>query len=234
MQGPAPWGGGLPVHPATERRARWSTMVFGAGVAAMVIALCLVLAGIPAKLFYDADEAGRVNKNTSHDMLKMSKSIDANMKYIKENSGYGPNQYNGYLTSISHSENAVPEMAQAVTDMTADVDKMDESLAAVAKTTEAMQGDMEAMASVSGSSASTMTGLQGDVSGMGASMKSLFDATKNLTDKMTAIEQQAKGIADKGTSKALKGARELNSALPDKVPAPNTSNLPGVAGGGPV
>lgn len=222
----SPWSAGIGAPAFPERRARWSTMIFGAGCAAMLISLAMVLGGVPAKLFYDADASGRVNKNTSHDMLKMSQSIDNNMKYIKENSGYGPNQYNGYLTSISHSENAVPVMAQSVTDMTVDVDKMDDSLAAVAKTTVTMQGDMQAMADVSGSSASTMSGLQGDVSGMGASMKSLFDATKNLTDKMAGIEAKAKGIADHGTSKALKGTKELNDALPDKVPAPQTVGLP--------
>ena len=129
----------MPVRP----QPAWPNWLLAAGAAAMAIALMLVLAGVPAKLFYDIDGEGRVNKNTSHDPLAMSRSIDLNMKYIKKNAGYDEGQYNGLLSSINKSEDAVPALAQADVAMSASLEKIDTGLTEVLATTEAMRVDMD-------------------------------------------------------------------------------------------
>lgn len=211
---------------AVQPRAHWSIYLFAAGCVAMLVSMALVLAGVPATMFYDIDAKGERNRNHSRDPLKMSQSIDGNMKWIKENSGYEANQYNGLLSSISHSENAVPQMAHAVSSMTAGVDSIDDGLSDVRDTTVQMRADMEAMAKISGSSAGTMGSIGSDINLMAGSMGELFEATKRLTIAMAGIEKKAAGIAGGRTNKALAQTRTLNRSLPDKMPPPTTTMLP--------
>ena len=208
-------------------RATWSTFVLGGGCLAMFVALLLVIAGVPASMFYDPNGKGERNRNTSHDPLKMSQSIDKNMKYVSENTGYKPNEYNGYLTSVADSEKAVPTMAEAVGEMTASVEQIDTGLTGVLDTTIRMQGDMEAMATTSANSATTMGALNGDIGELSGAMNDMYNATLQLTTAMGGIEKKAAAIAVNGTKAALKTTRELNAALPATIPAPKTSLTPG-------
>lgn len=229
--------GGFDVAPQgmpPARKSQWSVGVVAIGCLAMFVALLLTLGGVPAKLFYDAASAGERNRNTSHDMMKMSSSIDRNMKYIRERTAYEPDAYNGLLRSIRTSEQVVPQMAQSVGALTDTVTKIDSSLTQVQATTGQMAEGMTAMAATSAQSAQTMGALQSGVGEISGAMGQLLATTRVLTGNMDAVQAKAHGIATNRTARALQNARELNGVLPAEVPKPTTSLDPGTpaAGGG--
>jgi hypothetical protein len=198
-------------------------MVFGIGCAAMAVSLVLVLAGVPAHLFYDMNGPGEKNRVSSHDPMKMTRSIDRNMKYIEHQMGHDKGQYNGHLDAVNTAEDAIPGMATAVDEMTASVDSIDQQLTGVANTTDQMARDMTAMAATSRHSAQTMGSLRTSVGTLSTSMGSLYTETLELTKRMGAIQLKAAAIARTRTSLALRNTRELNGVLPDGVPTPTTS-----------
>lgn len=215
----SPFGGDA----AQRQRPHWSAFVLAAGAVAMAVALALVVANVPGSMFYDRHGPGKRNRNTSHDPMQMSRSIDLNMKYIQQKTGYDPDEYNGYLSSVNHSEDAIPGMSQAVVDMTAGVASIESGLSGVYKTTVQMREDMDAMLATSEHSGATMQTLDGSIGGLSGSMGDLLAQTRLLTTAMSGIEGKAAGIANKRTSIALRQAKELNGVLPDKVPPPTTS-----------
>ncbi len=215
-----------------SRRSLPSAVLF-CGAAVLAACLMAVAIGLPQKLWYDADAPGKRNKNTSHDMLMMSRSIEKNIKYIRASSGNQPGQYNAWLTSIDKGEDAIPALNTAINDMGGGVADIDTGLKGVSATTAAMAADMEAMLGVTQNSASTMNSLTGDVDGLAASMSALLAATETLTRSMAGIETKAGKLGSTRTNKALASTRELNDVLPDTVPEASTGVLPtGAAGGG--
>lgn len=218
---------GSPVH--GRPRVGWPTYVLVVGIAAMAAALFAALSGLPGKMAYDPKGPGKAVDTQSYDMLAMNRTIDSNMKVIVAGTGDGPDQYNGLLNDIDKAESQIPLLAQSVNAMNGNVMEIDKGLSGVADTTNVMAADMKGMASVSAHSATTMNTLDGSISGLSGSMTSLFGATKQLTDKMAGIEQQAGSIATKRTNVALARTKDLNTALPNGVPKP-TTNLTPVAG----
>jgi hypothetical protein len=218
--------------PGPRVRPHWSNAVFGVGCVAMLIALVLVLAGVPAHLFYDANGSGKRNKNTSHDMLAMSRSIDQNMKYMVGNMGHEPDHYNGHLDAVDTSEHQIAGMVAAVNAMTSNVESIDSELSGVARTTYKMGDDMEAMLRTSNRSAATMGSLGGNVSELSSMMASLYGVSEQLASRMGTIQGKADRIAKHRTSVALASTKALNAVLPDEVPDAETSLDPGTMGVG--
>lgn len=211
---------------ATRGRAPLSAIVLTVGCTAMFTALVLVIAGVPARIGYDVDGPPNRNVNHSHDMLKMSQSIDGNMKYIKQRTGHGEDEYNGLQTSINGSEDAIEPLSSGVANLTTAVKSIDSRMTSVQSTTRSMTGDMEEMATISAQSADTMDALGSNVDSIASSMGQLSTATRSLTDSMGGIERAAKKIADTHTSKALAITRDLNHVMPASVPAPQTTFAP--------
>lgn len=212
-------------------RIHWSTLVLVAGMVICVLGLLATIAGVPGSMGYDVDGAPRRNKPHTKDPLKLSQSLDANMKWIDQSSADTPDGYVGFIKSINRNEGAIGPMVSAVMSMNQSVIAIDEQIGGVKATTIQMRKDMQAMAKVSGASATKMEGLGEDIGFLSKSMLGLADATKELTTKMGAIETKAGKIASGGTSTALASTRELNRTLPEGVPAP-VLEPEGAAGGG--
>lgn len=217
-------GDGVTLPAPPPQRMHWSTLLFVAGMAICAIGLLATIAGVPGRLGYDVDGAPDRNKPSSNDPLKLSQSLDGNMKWIAQSSSDADGAYVGYIKSINRSEAAIPAMVQALVAMDASVRAIDAGLADVGATTTAMREDLAAMAEVSGASAGTMGSLGDDIGFLSSSMLQLADSTQELTERMAAIEQQAGSIAANGTASALKNTKDLNASLPDEVPAPITSD----------
>jgi hypothetical protein len=212
----------LPAPP--PRRMHWSTMVFVAGMAFCALSLFATLAGVPAKLGYDTDGSPVRNKPDSMDPMAISRSLDGNMKWIDQASSDHEDGYVGYIKSINQKEVAIPAMVQALVAMNASVIAIDTGLADVGATTTQMGKDMQAMSDISTTSSHTMSGLSGDIGFLSTAMVELAGSTQELTTRMAGIEKKASGIADGGTSAALKSAKELNASLPATVPMPTTTD----------
>lgn len=211
------------------QRIQWSLLALATGCVAMFSALILSIAGVPGNLTYDAGGPGERVKNHSNDPMKINKAIDLNIKYVAANSGYEHDQMNGLFSAISKSEDQIPILARAVVDMNGDVVAIDDGIKEVRDTTIAMRTDMQAMAATSESSAATMSSLNSDISSLGGSMSALANATNQLTVAYAAIERKAGAIASHRTNKALSITKGMNRVLPARVPAPETSLLPGTA-----
>jgi hypothetical protein len=212
----------LPAPP--PRRMHWSTITFVAGMAICLFALLATVAGVPAQLGYDVDGAPNRNKPDSMDPMAISKSLDGNMKWIDESSSDREGSYVGYIKSINRSEAAIPAMVQALMAMNSSVVAIDEGLASVGATTAQMGKDMQAMSDISATSSEAMGKLGGDIGFLSSSMVELASSTQELTKRMAGIERKASGIADGGTSAALKASKDLNASLPASVPVPVTTD----------
>jgi len=205
-------------------RMHWSTIVFTIGMAICAIGLLVTISGAPAKLGYDLDAPGERTKPDSNDPLTVSRTLDANMKWIAEHSSDAPGNYVGYIKSINRSEAAIPAMMQALVSMDASVKSIDAGLGGLGDVTTAMGDDLQSMADVSGTSGATMTALGTDIGFLSSSMVELATATEELTVRMSSIERKAGGIAENGTSAALDNTKALNQSLPDEVPVPLTTD----------
>ncbi|MBC7645058.1 MAG: hypothetical protein H7123_08025 [Thermoleophilia bacterium] len=212
-------------------KVQWSVAVVGAGCVAMFIGIILAVAGVPAKLTYNENAAGERVKNTSHEPLTTMRSMDSNVKWVKQNTEDGPGQMNFYLTNIDTSEKQIGIMAGAVQAMTASVIAIDENLSGVAKTTTTMGADMKTLAATSTHSSGTMSSLGTNISGLGTSLAKLSTATKALGAAMTKIGVKAKKISTGGTSVARSSTQSLDDVLPSTVPHPETSLDPGTQQG---
>lgn len=215
-----------PLYARDPKRVPVSLLIFAIGSATMAIALVLTLLGVPAALFYDEDGPGKLNQNDSWDMVAMSRSIDLNMKYIKEGTDSDPDSYNGLQTSISKSEDAVPLLAKGVEELDTAVVSLDRRLTGVHKTTVQMRADMAAMALISRHSGETMRGLGTDIDSLASAMSSMYWATSQLTKSMAGIEAGAKTIATRRTNRALSQTQQLNDVLPNEVPEATTTLRP--------
>lgn len=225
----------LPAPP--PQRMHWSTLVFLLGMTVCLAGLLATLAGAPAHMGYDGDSAGARNNPTSSDPMALTKSLDANMKWIDHASSDAKGSYVYYIKSINRSEAAIPALVQALAAMDASVRSMDAGMTQIGANAKAMRADMEAMTKVSGESAASMTALGGDIGFLSRSMLDLADSTKQLTTRMAAIEKKAGAIAAGGTATALKSTRSLNASMPSSVPAPIMSDgkpMPAPATGGGV
>jgi hypothetical protein len=222
----------LPAPPPT--RMHWSTLLFAGGMLVCFVALLATIAGIPGSMGYDADAKGVRNDPDTSDPMALSKSLDANMKWIDEHSADVPGGYVGYIKSVNDSEAAIPVMVTAMGSMDTALKRIELGMGGVIKSSTAMNADLGAMTKASQQSAATMQVLAGDVGFIAASMGKLNAATKELTTSMGAIQREADGIANTGTSKALSTTKELNAALPEGVPTPTMENTTGAVGGGGV
>lgn len=228
--------------PPRPDRMHWSTIVFGAGMVICALAVIATIAGVPGRMGYDVDGQPNRNKPDSMDPLKVSQSIDGNMKWINESSSDAEGAYVGYIKSINRNEAAIPLMVQALASMDASVRAIDEGLAGLGEATTKMGDDIDAMAATSAASGATMQSLGDDIGFLSKSMVELASATEELTERMAAIERKAGTIASSGTSEALKNTKDLNASLPEGVPVPLTTDgepydvamqrLAGVHGGG--
>jgi methyl-accepting chemotaxis protein len=194
----------------------------------MLFALVLVIAGVPAKLFYDANAAGKPTKPTGNPMSWTS-SIDQNMRYLVKATSYGEGTYNGYISNVNDSEEGLPAIAQQLDDMSGSVAEMDASLGQVLRITQAMTKDMKAMAAGSRRSAATMQGLQSDVEALSGTMAELYLSSDRLTKAMANISARADRIATERTGPARRQTSQMNSYLPENVPAAATTLDPDVA-----
>jgi hypothetical protein len=208
--------------PPRPDRMHWSTLLFGGGMVVCAIALLATIAGVPAAIGYDPDAAPDRNEPSSMDPLAITRSIDGNMKWIRENSSDAPDAYVGYIKSINRNEAAIPVMVQALVAMDAAVTSIDQGLAGMGEATSGMGDDIDAMVATSSASGATMQALAGDIGFLSRSMVDLAGATGDLTKRMAAIEAKAAGIANSGTSEALRTSKELNASLPSGVPVPLT------------
>ncbi len=221
--GAQPAAVGVVLPPPRPERMHWSTILFVAGVAVCAVALIATIAGVPGRLGYDVDGAPNRNKPTSNDPLKVQASIDGNMKWIDRNSADAPGMYLGSIKGVNRSAGAIGGMAQALMTMDAAVARIDAGLGAMGTATRDLGSEIDAMAATSGASASTMQALGSDIGFLSRQMVGLADATEQLTTKMSAIEAKAGGIAEGGTSEALKNTKDLNQSLPEGVPVPVTT-----------
>lgn len=230
MGGPPHDGASVPSYeplPAPKpSKLHWSTLLFGGGMVVCFLGLLVTLAGVPGSLGYDADAPGERNKPTSSDPLAVQRSMDANMRWIAENSNDEPGHYVGSIKSINNSEAAIPAMVQGLAAMAASVTTIDSELGEVYATSQAMGDDMTAMTEGSAQSADRMDALAADVDVLAVSMRELGKSAELLTQRMTQIQAKADGIAKNGTAKALESTRAMNESLPATVPAPE------VEGGG--
>src|SRR5690606_5727815 len=151
------------------------------GMVVCALGLLATIAGIPGKAGYDVDGAPKRNEPSSNDPLKLSQSLDGNMKWISANSSDAQGAYVGYIKSINRSEAAIPAMVQALVAMDASVKAIDTGLANVGTTTKAMGADMTAMAEVSAASGETMGALGDDIGFLSRSMLQLAGSTQELT-----------------------------------------------------
>ncbi|MCW2927933.1 MAG: hypothetical protein JWM86_1901 [Thermoleophilia bacterium] len=206
------------------QKLHWSTLLFIGGLAICVVGLLATIAGVPGKLGYDVDGAPNRNKPDSMDPLKISQSLDGNMKWIAENSSDDPTSYVGYIKSINRSEAAIPAMVSALVTMNASVEAIDSGLGNVGATTTEMKEQIAALGAVSARSADTMESLNTDIGFLSGSMLGLAGSTQELTKRMAAIEAKAGSIAKGGTSAALANTKALNASLPGEVPIPTTDD----------
>jgi len=146
-------------------KLQWSVAVVGAGCVAMFIGLVVAVSGMPGKLAYNENAAGERVKNTSNEPLTTMRSMDSNVKWVKQNTQDSPGQMNYYLTNINASEVQIGIMGAAVQAMTASVIAIDENLSGVARTTTTMSVNMKALAATSSHSSSTMSSLGGSILG---------------------------------------------------------------------
>lgn len=219
--------------PPPPSRVHWSTMLCAAGMAVCFVALIATVLGVPGRMGYDIDAAGTRNKPTSSDPMALTRSLDANMKWIDEHSSESKGGYVGYITSINESEAAIPKVVGRLGEMQESVDAIDASLGRVGATTAGMRRDMEAMAATSASSADAMDALGADLGFLSRSMTTLASSTLQLTHDMATIERKAAGIAANGTSVARSTAAQLNASLPNGIPDPIISR-DAAGGGGPA
>jgi hypothetical protein len=217
---PGPYGT-PPVPPRVPVRLHWSNHLALFGGLAMAVALVLVLAGVPARLLYDADGPGKLTEPTANP-ASLTTSIDQNMKYLVDATGYEKGQYNYFLNNVNKSEEGLPAMAERLEAMNATVAEMDSSLGRVLVITQAMTADMQAMSAGAGRSAKTMQQLEADIGTLTGTMAEMYLSTQALVDAMARIEAKAKGIGGQ-TGKARDLTRELSGALPNEVPTPQTS-----------
>lgn len=230
----SPTSGVAVLPPPPPSRLNWSTLVLVGGLAVCFVALLATIAGIPASIGYDDDAAGKRNDPDTSDPMALTKSLDANMKWIDEHSADAKGAYVGYIKSINESEAAIPAMAQSLGAMDAALQKIQVSMLGVIATSTAMNQDLTVMTAVATNSAETLDELAVDVSFIAGSMSKLETATKELTTSMASIQKEAGGIATNGTSTALAATQELNDALPADVPLPilEGTNAVAAAGGG--
>jgi len=217
--------------PPKPNRLHWSTLFMVAGLAVCFVGLLATIAGVPASMGYDVDGAPNRNKPNSSDPLKITQSLDGNMKWIDANSSDAEGAYVGYIKSINRSEAAIPAMVSALVSMDAAVRAIDVGIGDVGATTTQMGADMQAMLTTSTASAGKMSGLGGDIGFLSRSMLSLAGSTQQLTARMKAIESKAGAIAKNGTSVARATTEELNGALPENVPTPVLSGGKAAGGG---
>jgi hypothetical protein len=191
--------------------------------------LLATLAGVPARMGYDRDGAPARVEPDSSDPLANMKSVDANLKWIAQASGPGSGEYLGWMRAINAKEASIPAMITAITAMDSAVRAIDAGLGSVEATTTRMNADMAAMSKASAASGASMGSLDTEVGLLSKSMLSLAATTQQLTQRMSAIEQEAGGIATDGTAGALAIAKELNAVLPAEVPAPVLTGTPAAA-----
>jgi len=227
----------LPAHAAyadmPPPRARvhlhWSNWVAIAGGGAMALALVLVALGIPSSFGYDESEPGAQTKYEGWNPSKINASIDANMKYLVEATGYEKGAYNYSIRAVDESETPLPAMGARVNEMNTAVEGIDSSLGDVLTATERMNADMLVMAATSGKSAATMRVVAADLKTLSTTMRSLYGESKALDTAMARIEKKAAAIAKTRTAPAAAETRKLNGVLPHDVPSPVTSLEPGDA-----
>lgn len=212
-------------HDAQRVRMHWSTWVFVAGMAAMALSLAAVALGIPAKLGYSASTGGQVDTYDGYDPMKLSASIDSNIKYLDRITGDGAGGNVSLLRTTRDNLAPVDTLAKKVAAMGADVKAIDAGLGGMLATTQALRSDMQGMLEVSRSSGATMGSLAGDVEAMSAAMSAMYAAAGKLTTAMASVEAGSKRIANSGTSTARESAAELNGLLPEEVP-PARTDLP--------
>lgn len=213
-----------PLPTPRPQRMHWSTLLFTTGMAICAVALLATVAGVPGKMGYDIDGAPNRNEPSSMDPLKLTQSIDGNMKWIAQQSGDGKGGYVGYIQSVNRSEAAIPAMMTALIAMDASVRAIDTGLAGMGAATTTMGDDIAAMGATSAASGETMRALGSDIGFLSRSMVELAGATEQLTARMAAIERKAAGIADGGTSEALRNTEALGASLPDGIPVPVTTD----------
>lgn len=206
-------------------RMHWSTLLLVGGMAVCCLGLFATIAGVPGRMGYDADGAPNRNKPDSSDPMKVSASLDGNMKWIDEASSERKGGYVSYIQSINESEAVIAPMVAALGQMDASVKAIDAGLGDVGATTRAMRANMAAMAEVSAASAETMEALGSDIGFLSGSMLELAGSTQELTERMARIERAAGSIATGGTAVARGHAEDLNEALPDEVPAPQLTDV---------
>lgn len=213
-----------PLPPPRPQRMHWSTILFTAGMAVCALALLATVAGVPGKLGYALDGAPNRNEPDSMDPLELTQSLDGNMKWIAQQSGDGTGGYVGFIRSINRKEAAIPAMVSALVAMDESVRAIDTGLAGMGKATTAMGDDVAAMRATSAASGETMRALGADIGFLSRSMVELAGATQQLTTRMAKIERKAAGIADGGTSEALRNSKALSESLPDGIPMPLTTD----------
>lgn len=233
----APYGGAAvswePLPAPKPAKSPLSTKIFTGGMAFLFVAMILSIAGVPGNLGYDNDAAGERSKPTSSNPLAVQNSMDSNLRWMSEQTNDEPGHYIGEIKSINQHELAIPAMAQGLQAMSASVVEIDSKLREVLASTNGVAEDMGSMVETSTASAAKMDSLGGDVANLGTAMAELGAATELLTERMGEIEGKAGSIAENGTSAALKSAAEMNAALPDNVPAPETERT-GANVGNPV
>jgi len=220
-----PYAAALVLPAPKPTRMHWSTLLLVAGMAVCSLGLLATIAGVPARMGYDADGAPNRNKPSSNDPMKVSASLDGNMKWIDEASSERAGGYVSYIQSINRSEGVIAPMVAALGQMDASVKAIDAGLGEVGATTRAMRANMAAMAEVSAASSDTMQALGEDIGFLSGSMLELAGSTQELTEKMARIERQARAIATGGTAVARGHAADLNAALPPEVPAPQLTDV---------
>lgn len=213
-----------PLPTPRPQRLHWSTLLFMAGMATCALALLATVAGVPGTMGYEVDGAPNRNEPDSMDPLALTRSIDGNMKWIARQSGDGPGGYVGYIQSVNRNEAAIPAMMTALIAMDGSVKAIDRGLSEMGASTTTLGDEIASMQATSAASGDTMRGLGGDIGFLSRSMVELAGATQQLTTRMAAIERKAAGIADGGTSEALRNTKALGASLPDGIPVPVTSD----------
>jgi methyl-accepting chemotaxis protein len=225
--GPTAAAHGLPLgERVSAQRPSWSAYVYLVGVAAMATAIVLVVAGVPARTFYDVDGPGRQNETTSSDMLTLSRSIDENIKYLESATGDGKDEYNGLESSILARLEPLPRIAASSERLSKSVRKMEHSMASMQEKSAAMHTSMAALGTTSSDSAKTFEEITAEIGALAESMSAMLAASRELVDSMEAVEADVRRIAKTRTPEARRITAQINAALPPGVPAANTSVMP--------
>lgn len=214
------------------------TMVAAFGCIAMLVALLLVITGVPAKLFYDQDAKGsRAEIPAGPNVTAISAALDENIKYIRDGTDSDPTDYNGILSQVNHNSRSVPALAKSVNELNTSAASIDRSLTSVHKTTVQMRKDMQAMAATSRASAATIVSVNGQIVELKGAMGKLYKASQQLTNLLGSIGADAAKIRTERILPVKAETRSLNGVLPEHVPAPITSldaPAPAAGRGGPA